>query len=275
MLDTTGTDVLIPFGVSAASGCPLNNLSDDPIKSLLKRERERLHDPETIALAEKLSVPNYGVIGEVDGEDLKQAGWGVLFAPGTDPAIRRALQPLLDHRRERDEASPFAMYDGDDAYRSGETASQWLGRPPREVKLDVVNPDKGVPYYLLIVAPADKISFEFQYSLDIYWAVGRLWFDTVQEFEQYVQSVISYETAAAVSTSRKIALFAPEHDFDDATQLFTSKVVRPLMQGEGATPTPLGSRQGFSIQAHLGSAATKTSLADIMRGSRKYSFASI
>jgi hypothetical protein len=41
-------------------------------------------------------------------------------------------------------------------------------------------------------------------------------------------SVIQYETAKTVPTSRKAALFSTEHDLDNATQLFTKHVSRPL-----------------------------------------------
>ncbi len=118
----------------------------------------------------------------------------------------------------------------------------------------------------LIVAPPDLIPFSFQYSLDIYWAVGRLWFDTANEFRQYAESVLQHEKMSAVPTARKIALFATEHDFDNATQLFTKQVVRPMIDGEGARPIPIGKQQKFGLQTYLGEAATKQTLGNILRG---------
>ncbi len=118
----------------------------------------------------------------------------------------------------------------------------------------------------LIVAPPDLIPFSFQYSLDIYWAVGRLWFDTANEFRQYAESVLQHEKMSAVPTARKIALFATEHDFDNATQLFTKQVVRPMIDGEGARPIPIGKQQKFGLQTYLGEAATKETLGNILRG---------
>ena len=262
MITTLETDTLAPFGVSASTGRPLAVLSDTAVKAMLAEERES--GPDRLALSERAdsSTAAFAVIGEVDSSDLGQSGWGVIFAPGIDPAVRQALEPLLEHRRAQ--AAPFAIYEGADGFHLGEKTAAWLDR--QGVRMDVVDPAKGVPYYLLIVAPPDVIPFEFQYSLDIYWAVGRLWFDSADEFRQYADSVIQYETMSAVPPTRNVALFATEHDFDNATQLFTKHVVRPLADGEGATPIPVGKRQEFGLQTYLGEAATKAALANVLRG---------
>ena len=132
--------------------------------------------------------------------------------------------------------------------------------------MDVVDPAKGVPFYLLIVAPPDAIPFEFQYFLDIYWGVGRLWFDTADEFRQYADSVVAYETGDAVSTTRNMAMFATEHDFDKATQLFTRNVAKPMSIGEGSNPIPIGKRQKFGLKTIFGETATKAGLSDLLSG---------
>ena len=89
--------------------------------------------------------------------------------------------------------------------------------------------------------------FEFQYSLDIYWAVGRLWFDTPEEFRRYAQSVVRYEsTTAPVPTSRRGVIFATAHDFDDATQLFMRQVAQPLRSARAARRPPYGRGRNLS-----------------------------
>jgi len=115
------------------------------------------------------------------------------------------------------------------------------------------------------VGPPDEIPFEFQYSLDIYWAVGRLWFETPDEFRQYAESVIRYETATAVPTSRRAVMFATEHDFDAATQLFMRQVARPLATGEGRS-SPVWTRSKFGLETFFGDNATKSALANILQG---------
>lgn len=215
-----------------------------------------------MALSSRVDPANisFATEGGVDPSDLAQAGWGVIYAPGVSQAIKDALQPLLDHRKAQ--AQPFKIFDGPDGYRPGDTANGWLNR--RGVRLDVVDPEKGVPFYLLLVGP-DQLPFEFQYSLDIYWAAGRLWFDTADEFRRYAESVVRYETSATVATARRGTIFATEHDFDDATQLFMRQVARPLADGENGGSS-VWKRQKFGLQKLLGEAATKAALADLLRG---------
>jgi len=252
----------IPFGVSAKTGRPLNALSDESIKALLEREREP--GPEAAAHASRTGPGGvaFAVAGGIDANDLTQAGWGVIFGPGTDQKIKDALKPLLDHRKAGG-AHPFVVYDGVSGFRSGDTAIKWLTR--QGVRLDIVDPDLGVPFYLLIVAPPDSIPFEFQYVLDLYWAAGRVWFDKVEDFRQYADSVVRYETASTVPTTRQLALFAPEHDFDAATQAFNKHVAGPMIAGQG-TAGHIGKRQKFKLQPFVGETATKSTLTKIFQG---------
>jgi Peptidase family C25 len=259
----TGEDVVLPFGVSAETGTLLPGLSDEAIQALF--ERERTPAPELVAQSERTGPTGlaFAVDGDTDASNLEQAGWGVIFAPNVDPQIKDALGPLIEHRRGQG-AAPLVVYDKD-GYRPGETALQWLKR--RNVRLDIVNPAQdGIPFYLLIVAPPEAIPFEFQYVLDLYWGVGRLWFDTVEEFRRYVQSVIDYETASRVPTSRQLAIFAPEHDFDASTQLFVKQVATPLRDGTGTKIAAIGQRQNFSLRTFVSEEATKANLTKIYRG---------
>ena len=253
-------DFLSPFGISADSGRPISDLSDEAIAAMLGKGPE----PGLATLQDKSTTAelSFAVIGDVDANDLSQAGWGVIFAPGVDQAIKDALNPLIEHRKAT--AEPFVIYDVPTTVRPAESAQAWLGR--QGVRMDVVDPAKGVPFYLLIVGPPDTIPFEFQYFLDIYWAVGRLWFDTVDEFRQYAESVISYETGSTVQTTRNMAMFATQHDFDNATQLFTRNVAMPLSTGEGTSPIPIGKRQKFGLKTMFGEMATKAGLADLLCG---------
>lgn len=256
-------DLLLPLGVSAATGRPLPPLRDDVVDAHLRREPD--DSPESLAQAERATPAGtaFAVEGGIDAADLSQAGWGVLFAADVDQKIKDALKPLLDHRKARG-AEPFVVYEGATTYRAGDTASAWLER--RGVRMDVVDPAKGVPFYLLIVGSPHAIPFTFQYSLDLYWAVGRLWFDTAEEFRGYAESVVAYETAAGVQTTRQVAVFAPEHDFDAATQLFNRQVAAPMINGEGTKPVPLGQRQKFAVRSFLAGDASKAALGRIFAG---------
>jgi hypothetical protein len=256
-------DELLPFGVSAKTGRPLVGLSDDAVENELGTQPD--DSPESLAHAERASPAGltFAVEGDVDSADLSQAGWGVMFAADVDKKIKDALQPLLDHRKAQG-AKPFVVYEGPTTYRPGDTANVWLER--RGVRMDVVDPSKGVPFYLLIVGSPEAIPFSFQYSLDLYWGVGRLWFDSADEFRQYADSVVKYEKASGVDATRQLAIFAPEHDFDAATQLFNRQVAVPLVKGEGETPVPVGSRQKFRIRDFLAGRASKNTLTQLLNG---------
>jgi hypothetical protein len=244
---------------------PLNRLNEEAVAAMLGRDRQP--GPVTAALSGRadLSRLSFGVEGGLDAKDLAQAGWGIVYSPGVTPHIKDALKPLIDHRKGQ--AAPFKIFDGTEGYLKGDSANDWLKR--RKVRMDVVNPDNGVPFYLLLVGPPDEMPFEFQYSLDIYWAVGRLWFDTPEEFRRYAESVVHYEnTATPVPTGRRSVIFAPEHDFDDATQLFTRQVARPLSASDGGAPATVWTRTKFALDTYLGEMATRSELTNVLRGER-------
>ena len=135
----------------------------------------------------------------------------------------------------------------------------------RGASFNPVSPTMGVPYYLLLVGSPQEIPFEFQYTLDIYWAVGRLHFDDPSGYANYAASVVDYETAAAVFHKRKVAHFATRHDFDRATHLYAKHVAEPLASGDGKRPA-IGQKQGFASQPLIGEDATKTTLTSLLRG---------
>lgn len=205
---------------------------------------------------------SFGVVQEVAPGDLSQTGWAILFAATHDPSVEAALAPLLNHRRA-EAGGAFRVFKGADGYRAGETASQWLTR--HGTRLDVVEPLNGVPYYLLLVGSPDEIPLEFQYALDVHWAVGRLHFATPDDYRQYAESVVAYESGPAVQRDRAAAVFATAHDGDRATQLFTQQVAQPLTSSM-APRGPIGNREKFRVTTHVGDAATKQTLVDLLGG---------
>lgn len=258
---------LLSMGVSAATGRPLESRRPEELGNWVRAGAGSVDVAAAggLAAAAGEAPKAFAAIGGMDANNLGEAGWGVVFAPGVDPAIREALAPLIEHRRQQvGEPALFRVFEGPEAPRPDETVLGWLRR--RNVGFDVVNPWDGVPFYLMLVAPPEAVSFEFQYMLDLYWAAGRVWFPTVEEFRRYAESVVAYETAVSVPTRREAVLFAPAHDFDAATQLFTEQVAAPLWHST-APPGALGERRKFTRRAIQGEAATKEGLASILRGS--------
>src|SRR5690349_21637014 len=106
-------EALHALGVSATTGKPLNDLADDAIQA----EVGQPTPPGPRESAQAARVESAGerafAVGEgLDGNNLADVGWGVIFAPSIDTKIKDALQPLLDLRKEQG-ASPFVIYDQD------------------------------------------------------------------------------------------------------------------------------------------------------------------
>jgi len=196
-----------------------------------------------------------------DPDDLRQTGWGVLFGANVRAEVKAQLTPLLEHRAKQ--AHPFKVFEGVHG-STAEDVRRWLAE--QNVGFATVNPAAGVPFYLLIVASPEDISFEFQYMLDTYWAVGRLHFDSTDGYQRYAEQVVDYETASAVAISRTVGIFAPRNPGDRSTTLLFHQVVRPLAEGAQLF-RPLGERQNFTLRIAVGEEATKDNLRAMLAGS--------
>lgn len=173
-------------------------------------------------------MPEYG-----DGSEIKKVGWGIIFPAGADPArvddILKALQPLLDLRQSQ-AGSRFKIYRGADGVRwlngKPENKNAWLAR--HGAGPGPVDP-KIVPFYLLIVADPQSIPYEFQYELDVQYAVGRIYFHSLAEYANYAASVTAAESGQ-VSLPRQARFFGVANPGDKATELSAEHLVKPLHQ---------------------------------------------
>jgi hypothetical protein len=244
----------------------------------------RLDAAELCELQEKARAPvdmPFPMIEGADAGDLMQAGWAVVFpaaAPGSAEArrqaeIREALAPLLALRREQAGRVREQRYrefrdkdrggDGD-GYRRGETKQQYLAR--LGAGPGPVNPDK-VPYYLLLVASPGEIPYRIQYQLDVQYAVGRLCFDTVDEYARYARSVVEAETGH-VTRAPRATFFGVGNPDDTATQLSRAYLVEPLAD---AAANRLAGRD-LAVERVLGDGATRARLGDIFRDAPAFLF---
>jgi hypothetical protein len=214
--------------------------------------------------------PNFGMLPlpGVEAAELGQAGWGVIFATGADPAIKEALRPLLALREKQAMAKLplYRVFDGVHAYRKGEGKNAFLKRLPHSVgggsgvAPGPVNPKK-VPYYLLLVGPPDEIPYRFQYELDVDYAVGRLSFETAQEYADYAQAVVAAESKAARAQGRA-AFFGARNAGDRATTRSADHLVGPL------SGRFVDDSAGWVIETLVGADATKANLLELLGGPR-------
>jgi hypothetical protein len=195
----------------------------------------------------------------VEQDDVARSGWGVVFHQDESAAVRRAVQPLIAHRRAQigDDTRVLEL-----TYQTGETATAWLAR--HGVSWHNVDPTR-VPYYLLWVGSPERMPFEVTHEVDADYCVGLLHFDTPEEYAAYVASILDYEKAAAVPNGREAVFWAPRHPFDDATVLSADWLVTPLTDG-GGNDQPIAPQVGFRQRKFIADGATRESLLDVLAG---------
>jgi hypothetical protein len=237
----------------------LSPMSAEGLLKLLRGVAAPANLNELKRRAEMESERCLGVVDGVDPTKIAEAGWGVIFPADGDgrfvPGVKAALQPLLDLRREQ-AGKFFRIYEGVDALRPGESKVDFLVRhkvPPA----DPANPER-MPYYLLLVGDPDQIPSRFQSQLDVQYAVGRIYFATLEEYANYARSVVAAERGE-VQLARRAVLFGPANQDDPATNLSATKLIQPLQ----AKLQPVA---GWQIETHLGAAATKHQLTQLLGG---------
>jgi len=191
----------------------------------------------------------------ISARDLAATGWGVVFAPETPSEVRRALRPLLRHRRKQAGALFRRL-----VYRPvagpGLAARRFLER--LGVGTGPVEPRK-LPYYLLLVGPPSQIPYELQYQLDLQYAVGRLCFDRPEDYARYAAHVIAAETSVPPEPPRAV-FFGPRHPREPQTYLTTKEIVEPVAAALRA------GHPGWRIEAVVSSHATKQRLRRLLSG---------
>jgi hypothetical protein len=261
--DEMSDGLIYPNGVNGLTGeYLLRPVEPSRVAALA---REPAEDPdlarELAQLGEWIQQPTFGLPFNVRPEDVSEVGWAIVFASDETDPVRDALAPLIEHRRSRLGDDRVKVLD----HRPGEGWQDWLVR--HRTTPGNVDPRR-VPYYVLLVGGPARIPFEFQYLLDVEYAVGRLHFDDAGGYKRYVSSLIDYERARGSPREPTAAFFATRHPFDIATQLSADLLVRPLADsfrpgGRFADAVP-----GYRIDADiLAGSATKARLVEVMDGS--------
>lgn len=267
-MSDTDPDLLVFNGLDATTGeYLLPPLAPAQVSALA--QGHALGDHELAELknrAFEINNPHAGV--EADARDLAETGWGVIFSRDAGPEIRDALQPLLDLRQTQ-AGERFKVFPGPDCFQPEDTKESWLVR--HKMGPGRVNPDK-VPYYLLIVGDPAAIPFRFQYQLDVQYAVGRIHFDTVEEYAWYARSVVEAETKPALPA--RLAFFAAANPHDVATNASAGLLVEPLAQGiveqqpkwQEAAKKSGRALPAWQVQVIRGEQATRARLSELLHG---------
>lgn len=209
---------------------------------------------EELKARKEAAVAHYGVGFGIDPENLLQAGWGALFPHDADPAIRAALAPLLEARKA-EAGRLYAEFAGPDGHRPGETCRTFLARHgagPGPCDPDVF------PYYVLLVGDPERIPYRFQFELDVNYAVGRVHFESIDEYARYARSVVEAESVAA-RARRRAVLFGTRNPDDFATEASAQQLIAPLAQHLAAR-----AGQGWAVEPVLAGDATAEKLAHVL-----------
>ncbi|WP_298820944.1 C1 family peptidase [Chloroflexus sp.] len=288
-------DELYPNGIDGRRGEPLLRIDSRTASELARRSEDSKELQTLHKTRNEAEEKHFGVVADVDQEDLSQARWAVVVSATDDAAIIKALWPLIEHRAQQQGISLPAV-----SFRDGETCAEWAGRyadlkQPWELRAPVlvhrpnervngwlarhgtmvgpVKPSQGVPFYLLIAArpgpltPGDQafISFNFQYELDIFWGVGRVCFTDEQgrhrytDYTTYAQRLVDYERRQpdAIRLRREIVYFGTRHDLDKSTERSALELVTPLAQWHDRG---LPQQRGFAKRLLLAKDATRSNL---------------
>jgi hypothetical protein len=243
-------------GITGDYGLP--PMTGEELSGFIRGERKPENLDELRFRARAATERTLGVKEGVDPKKLDQAGWGIVFAHDADPAVKEALTGLITLRKTQ-AGDHFRLYNGPDGYRRDkDTKGSFLAR--HGAGPGPADPDK-VPYYLLIVGSPEAIPYKFQYELDVQYAVGRIHFDTLQEYANYAASVVAAEKDG-VKLPRRATFFGVANPGDGATKLSSTELIEPLGKSLAAK------NLGWQIENILREEAVKARLKDLLGGPR-------
>jgi hypothetical protein len=252
------------YGINGSTGRYLDPpLSPQEVADAALREAEEQSDTEVRVLRTRATMlePSMMAALDVDVRELGEAGWGVILASDAEPGLKEALQPLLDHRQQA-AGDLFQVYEGDQGYLPHDDWESFRKR--HKVKTGAAKPQQ-MPYYLLIVGDPQTIPYRFQYLADVERAVGRIYFDSLEGYARYAQSVVAAENEEQpLQLPRRATFFGPRNRDDRATAYSSQDLILPL--AEELAPTVEEHR--WTLETVEPREATKARLGELLGGPR-------
>jgi hypothetical protein len=229
------------LGIDRASGLPLPAPDLASIAAMVR------------ARGKPKVVQSLGLPSGMPADRLDKTGWAIVWADDVLPAVKGALEPLLEMRR-REAGKRFAELN----WQPQDSVHSWL---KRHYAGTTVDPGK-VPYYTLLVGSPKSIPFERQCELAASgYAVGRLDFGNDESaYCRYAEGIRA--ATDAPPSPRTIGFWAPRHD--EATIASHDLFAAHLAYGEkDATEDwlkPASALHSFVTDVRLGGNAKKTDL---------------
>ena len=230
-------------------------MTGDELSGFIRQEGKPENLAELRYRYEETTKKSMGVREGIDPKQLDQTGWGVIFPAETDLSVKEALTDLLNLRSQQ-AGQYFKVYEGGEGYRPGESKSQWLAR--HGAGPGAADPEK-VPYYLMIVGSPSEIPTQFQSQLDVQYAVGRIHFDSPQEYANYASSVVAAETGS-LNLPRQASFFGVANPGDKATRLSSKYLIEAVY--DKFKPK----LSDWQLNAYLREQATKDQLQRLLGG---------
>jgi hypothetical protein len=255
-------DLVVPFGVNGATGERLYPpISAPALVERIKIAGMKQTDAEK-ALGRTRAGESFDLRFGTNPNDLKSAGWAVIWGIKTPKAVRERFVHLIEHRRKQMSARFFREIEA----RADETVAEFLTR--HNVAFGDQRPTR-LPYYLLIVASPEDVSYELQYGLGLEYAVGRIWFEDANgaidedAFAAYASSLVEFETNGTGARPKQVAFWAPRHRGDRATELSSTELVGPLVDG-APDLEPIAKIVGAEVVKKFGPDATFEALEQLL-----------
>ncbi len=310
---TEGSEQLYPNGIDGNTGRPL--LQIDAATAARLAQGLEPEPPEMTNLYKNKKIDAEGghlsVVADVEQSKIESARWAVVVNALERADLIKAIWPLIQHRMRQMgfRKLDFDFKPGETAgewmnrhsenesktlanawgqippvllYRPGERVNAWLARKPHGVAQTVVDPKRGVPFYLMLLGrpgPLNRddaiyIPLNFQYALDFYWGVGRLIFSDASgqhrlaDYTSYAERVAAWESRADAASrlSHEIAFFGTRHEEDTATIRSADELIAPLV--DWSKTSAIATEKGIGQTVYLAENATRNNLEKLLSASK-------